>query len=153
MLSPVAKVIEDETQDELYARLYPGTEFWFRYEDMSVGEGYTDHSGDYVFTGSRCEVRLWRHQVVRRTSKGAWVHRYVGFMPNGQFPTFADIRPHVVFVNLGAAKRFAAPTKDEAWVSFKARKARQKSFLEGKLRHVNQALAAERSTEMEETFP
>lgn len=84
----------------------------FRYEDRRVDE----YGG--------VAVRLYEHRVLKTTPCGAWIDH------------FGARR----FVKSDARKRFACPTKEEAMVSFIARKRRQAAILRGQLDGVEEAL-------------
>jgi len=66
--------------------------------------------------------------LIKETPKGYWI----GYMDYNDKPT--------CWVSKTAKKRYAYPTKQEAWDSFKARKARQVNILTKKLDIAKQAL-------------
>lgn len=77
----------------------------------------------------RC-VELQEYEILRTTPKGVWIRRGSSYGLHG------DER----FVLLGARKRFACPTKEEALESFIARKKAQKRIYEARARHAERAL-------------
>lgn len=95
---------------------------WYRYEDRrhAVVNEFDDVVGTYV------KVYLTTLTVTKVTPKGVWVSLGQICAPR--------------FVLLSANKRYAAPTKEEALASLKARKARQISILEGQLGHARDAV-------------
>ena len=62
-------------------------------------------------------VWIYRFRVIRRTKAGAWL----------------DVWGEEKFVLDGAGRRYAYPTEDAAWESFKIRKVRQRQHLEKQL--------------------
>lgn len=72
-------------------------------------------------------VTVHEYPVLRHTAKGVWLEAYYG-------------APR--FVLHGTRKRFACPTVEEAWESFRARKARQARILEAQLQHVREVMNA-----------
>lgn len=86
---------------------------------------YTDHRvGDGEDWASRPTIFLEEHQVQNETPKGYWI----------------SFR----WVSKTSKKRFAHPTKDEAWASFQARKKRQILILSTQLKHAQEAAALSR---------
>jgi hypothetical protein len=84
-------------------------EFLYRYVDVCHCADLNEY--DEPIANTRA-VRLYCHafEIIRRTPSGAWIRLGYDFKK---------------FVNLNAHKRFACPTKEEAWESFRARKKRQ----------------------------
>ena len=101
-------------------------EYLYRYD-------YTNYEAASIFGAPRVEVHPESFLIVKRTPKGAWVNTYFGRK----------------FVNLGARKRWACPTREEAMESFIARKERQLSILKAQARNVEAAL--DRAKEMVST--
>ena len=95
-------------------------EYWYRYHDYRVAEYIYD---DDSFTSSKTKVVLQEVPVNHYTPKGVWL--------DWGGPKF---------VLKDARKRFACPTKEEAMVSFMARKKRQRGILKAQLVHVEDAI-------------
>jgi hypothetical protein len=90
-------------------------EYYYRYETRLEGTGYIDESGDYrPGYGTNLFIELRKYVVVRETLKGVWIDK----------PFFGE-----KFILNSARKRFAYPTKEEAWESFKRRKRRQMAIV------------------------
>ncbi len=98
---------------------------YFRYEEVLVGEGYTDQWGEYVHTGSHVRLQLREYKVLKHTPKGARIDDYT---PGGRF------------VSREWNKQWACPTVEEARLSFIARKRRQARILEARLRQAQVAM-------------
>ncbi|KVP65669.1 hypothetical protein WJ96_04695 [Burkholderia ubonensis] len=94
---------------------------WYRYEDRRVG--HADEWGDLVHVS--VQVSHYTYTVTKVTPKGVWLSS--GFGGSNRF------------VLLGARKRFAHPTKEEALESLMARKARQIRILEKQLEYARTA--------------
>jgi len=92
----------------------------YRYVDTlySRGDGDFDYS-TYV------DVYLLEYDVVKETLKGIWIQ---------------DILGRRRFVNLNSRKKFACLSKEDALISFKARKERQIRILESQLKLAKEAL-------------
>jgi hypothetical protein len=75
----------------------------------------------------RMDVIVMEYPVTRYTPKGVWL----------------DLFGQARFVRTLARKRWACPTKAEAWESFKARKRRQRAILRAQLERVEECLAWE----------
>jgi len=69
------------------------------------------------FENSHGSVWICRFRVIRRTKAGAWL----------------DVWGEEKFVLDGDGKRYAYPTEDAAWESFKIRKMRHRQHLEAQL--------------------
>jgi hypothetical protein len=106
-------------------------EVYYRYEERSVGEGYTDERGEYISTGSHVEVKLETFEVLRHTAKGVWIRN--PYRDNG-------VHGDRQFINDSWRKRFAAPTPEDAFRSFVARKSKQIRLLESKVAVIRQAV-------------
>lgn len=100
-------------------------EVWYRVEDVrfSVADEFGDHAYTYV------RVQVSEYLVIRHTAKGVWLE-------DGWHPPRGRR-----FVLRDARKRFACPTREEAFDSFRARKERQAKILRAQLKHVEDALA------------
>ena len=96
----------------------PGEEYWYRYRDITTG-------GDEDGYGCHAEIILDRFRVSSVTKQGVWIS--TGYAAKK-------------FVLRGARKRWACPTKEEAMVSFIARKKRQLGLLRAQARHVEEVL-------------
>jgi hypothetical protein len=98
-------------------------EHFFRYDDTQFAPPL-DEFENPVGPG-RVVVQLTEFPVIRRTKCGAWVDN------------FGTPR----FVLLSARKQFACPTKEDAKVSFLARKKAQARIYAARLRATNEAIA------------
>ena len=87
----------------------------YRYVDILYG----DDCHTYV------RVYLHDYPIIKETPKGIWINDW----------------SKKRFVNLNARKKFACLTKEDALISFKARKERQIRILESQLRHAKEALS------------
>lgn len=94
---------------------------YYRYEDSLV------HSWDYEYetiTHSRVVVNLKEFDVIKHTRCGVWL----------------DVFGTKKFVKTKARKRWACPSRREAYESFLARKKKQKRILESQLDRVEQSI-------------
>jgi len=98
---------------------------YFRYEELRVGEGYTDQSGEYVVTGSSVRLQLREFRVVKETPCGVRIDDY---SQGGRF------------ISREWNKQWASPTVEGARLSFIARKRRQARILEARLRQAQEAM-------------
>ena len=94
----------------------------YRYVDRLHFTGDDDYTCSVYVT-----IYLEEYNIIKETPKGMWV-----VSPYGG-------RKH--FVNLISRKKFACLSKEEALISFKARKERQIRVLESQLGHAKIALA------------
>ena len=99
-------------------------EFWFRYEDRRYAPP-VDEFDRPIGEGSM-DIMLRKYPVIKYTPKGVWLDL-----------SFNDHR----FVLIGARKRFACPTVEEAKVSFIARKRRQASIYRARMNSAEKAIA------------
>lgn len=109
---------------------------WFRVEDRLVSGGGFDVHGDYQPGSSRVTVVVVKFPVVKYTPKGAWLR--VG----------GERR----FVLREVRRRFAAPTMELATESFIARKKKQASIYETRVKHARRAIQMAESGRITETF-
>jgi len=86
----------------------------YRYNDVLHGDEF--HT--YV------KVYLYEYPVIKETPKGIWIREW----------------GRKRFVNLEARKKFACLSKEDALISFKARKTRQVKILEAQLKNTKEAL-------------
>ena len=93
----------------------------YRYIDVLHSTG-DDEYGYSTYTS----VYLEEYDIIKETPKGMWVAYHFGG------------RKH--FVHLGARKKFACLSKEDAIISFRARKERQVRILESQLKHAKMAL-------------
>lgn len=101
-------------------------EYWYRYDDVAYAAP-VDEYGNPRGVG-RIEVRLSEFLVLKVTLHGVWLD-YITGTAKGRF------------VLRTANKRFACPTKEEALVSYIARKNRQIAILTAQLRRANRGRA------------
>lgn len=108
----------------------------YRYDDRREGGSYFDDDGDYLgSTGyETTKVVLSVFDIVKKTPKGVWVQ--IGY------PVFGKR-----WVSNTSTKRYAYPTKEEAWISFIARKQKQYRILGKKLLSIESILKAQAPTE------
>lgn len=89
-------------------------EMFYRYDECAYFEG-------------RLEVVATEFYVLKHTPCGVWIESRFGSIKR--------------FVLMSARKRYACPTKEEALVSFIARKKRQRGIYQARLEQVEEALA------------
>lgn len=82
----------------------------------------------YRYVNYHDRIYLEAYKVIKTTPKGVWIDM--------------DGCGGKRFVLLDARKHFACPTKEEALISFRARKARQILLLGSQIRNAKAALAA-----------
>jgi hypothetical protein len=100
---------------------------FYRYEDVVYYGGYGAES---------VKILEKEFTVVKETPCGYWVTPMIIFYhPDGKI----DYKL-CKWVSKTSRKRFAYPTKEEAWESFKYRKNRQKQLLTKQLERVNNVL-------------
>lgn len=105
-------------------------EVWYRIVDYWSGAGYTDESGDYHSAGGRQEVEMLELPVIKHTPCGVWLATGPSWRRDGGKR----------WVSRFWNKQYACPYKDQALVSFLARKSRQSSILMSKLAAVDEAI-------------
>lgn len=101
-------------------------EFLYRYDDVAYSPGIDEF--DNPFPGSILKIELSEYKIIKRTNCGVWINLYGGILDSCRF------------VLLGAKKRFACPTKEEAMESFVKRKERQIKILSSQLDRTRKAL-------------
>lgn len=101
-------------------------EIWYRYVDTR--SAYFDSDGDWTGPGSAV-IAGHEYTVIRHTPKGAWIV---------QSPAYKWSRQR--FVRNSSRKKYAYPTKAEAWESFTIRKQRQLQILKSQADHVADVL-------------
>jgi hypothetical protein len=102
-------------------------EILYRYDAVATAPLLDEFENQMGSSG--IALYLHRYQILKRTPKGVWIK--TGW-------TDKDRK----YVRLTARKRYASPTKEEAWESFIARKTRQASIL------YNQMMQAEAMTRL-----
>jgi len=98
---------------------------YFRYDEVLIGEGYTDQCGEYVRTGSRVKLQLHEYRVLKETPRGVRIDDY---SDGGRF------------ISRDWHKQWACPTVEEARQSYIARKRRQVRILEARLATAREAM-------------
>lgn len=101
---------------------------WYRYEDHPVATGYFDEYGDYrpsEYKGAAIHLRAF--MVTKETPCGVWLADEGGVLMDR-------------WVSKTSRKRYAFPTKEEAWESFIARKTKQRRLLFAQLQRVEALL-------------
>lgn len=106
---------------------------YFRYEEVLIGDGYTDVSGEYVSTGSHVRLQLREFQVLKHTPKGVRIDDY-----ETRATATGSVRGR--FISRDWNKQWASPTVEGARLSFIARKKRQARILEAQLRQAQEAM-------------
>jgi len=101
----------------------------FHYKDSLYSSGYYEGSTSHV------TVNILNYQVIRVTPKGCWVSDFYGSKPR--------------FVLNQSRKRFAWATKEDALVSFIARKRRQIRIVRAQLGNAENALFQAEQLQME----
>ena len=105
----------------------------YRYRDVQFGS--CDEYENIIST--RVAVEVMEFDVVKETRCGAWIHYGCQLFQPDVIPPRSELK----FVNFRCRKQFACRTKEEALASFVARKQRQISILNAKLRRAKEALA------------
>lgn len=110
----------------------PNCRVFYRYEDRRKACGYFDESEYYHRSDSETtKIILYYCAVVKETRKGVWIERH------GQKR----------WIGNNWTKRYAYPTKQEAWIGFMARKRKQYRLLIAKLASVKSILEMKHLTE------
>lgn len=105
-----------------------GEKCWYRYQDQPTATGYFDEYGDYCSSGYRgVAIHLRVFTVKKETPCGVWLANECGVSLNR-------------WVSKTSRKKYAFPTKEEAWASFIARKTNQRKLLLSQLRRVEALL-------------
>jgi hypothetical protein len=104
----------------------PLVEVWYRVVDFRYAP--TLDEWDRPQGNGRSAVRVNEYLVLRHTERGVWLH-LDGWGRR--------------FVLRDARRRFACPTREEAWESFRARKQRQLRLLTAQVAHVRLVLEME----------
>ena len=110
-------------------------DYLHRYDDRTYGvlNEWEEISGSYA------KVEESRYKVLSETQCGYWIVIYAFDI---------DDRKNRKWVSKTAKKRYAYPTKNEAMISFKARKNRQIKILTNQLNNVKSVLRS-----VENRFP
>ena len=106
-------------------------EIWYRYDAIHYAPPLDEL--ERPCGNGEIEIRLREFKVIKQTPKGVWVIWKAGI--------FSDSYEEKRFILRDARKRYACPTKEEAAVSFRARKKRQICMLKAQLRDAERALA------------
>jgi hypothetical protein len=105
----------------------PPAEVWYRVVDLRYAP--TLDEWDRPQGNGRSAVQVREYPVLRHTERGVWLE---GYGETGRR-----------FVLRDARKRFACPTREEAWESFRARKQKQLRLLTAQIAHVRRVLEME----------
>lgn len=113
--------------------------FWYRYEDRQYAAPLDEF--DRPCGEGRLELIKRRFSVIRETPTGAWLQEHPIIAPR--------------FAKRDARKRYACPTEIEALQSFFARKQRQVSIYNARIRRAEKAmiLAAREQKNLTENNP
>ncbi len=103
---------------------------WYRYQEVHYSGPVNDY-GDPIPNSGTVEVHLVKFAVTRITPKGVWVAEH---MPMRHDPLYDKLIVH------SWRKKYAHPTKWEALTAFKARKRRNISIYEARIRSIRKAL-------------
>lgn len=96
-----------------------GEKCWYRYQDEPIATGYFDERGVAIY------LRVFA--VKKETPCGVWLANEYGVSLNR-------------WVSKTSRKKYAFPTKEEAWTSFIARKTKQRKLLFAQLQRVEALL-------------
>lgn len=96
-----------------------GEKCWYRYQDEPIATGYFDECGVAIY------LRIFA--VKKETPCGVWLADEYGVSLNR-------------WVSKTSRKKYAFPTKEEAWTSFIARKTKQRRLLFAQLQRVEALL-------------
>jgi hypothetical protein len=107
---------------------------WYRYEDVAYS--IANEFGEHGY--SRIEVHLRKFKLVKRTPKGVWLIPWYEFVD--ETAGWSYLKSVARFVLLGAQRRFACPTQEEAETSFRARKKKQISIYQARIQRAEEAL-------------
>lgn len=115
MRATMSKLVEFGEED-------PSKEYYYRVEGRRIAHGGIDMMGEWEFSGSYSyALHLDRYEVLKHTAKGVWI------ATRGR-PLGNPNNTNATFVNNHTTKRFALPTKEDALISFIARKEREASI-------------------------
>lgn len=99
--------------------------YLYRYEDQLVGNYSFDINGEAIRTGPPSNhVVLRKYRIVKKTPQGHWIESYDGRK----------------YVRETARKRYACTTPELAIESFIARKKRQLSIYQSRVRSIEEAI-------------
>lgn len=102
-------------------------EYWWRVEDITYAPT-ADEYGERRGPGTR-DLHFQSFRVLKHTPKGVWVLRDAFFCVGDDF----DDAPRSFVLKAQGGKRLCHPTKEDALVSYIARKERQARILEARL--------------------
>lgn len=102
-------------------------EYWWRAEDITYAPS-PDEYGDRHGPGTR-DIYFNSFRVLKHTPKGVWVLRDAFFCVGDDF----EDAPKSFVLKAQGGKRLCHPTKEDALVSYIARKERQARILEARL--------------------
>jgi len=108
-------------------------EFFYRYNEIRYSLGVDQW--DDPLPGYNLAITLDKYEVSHHTPKGTWIYIY----HYGLYPLTDEDRPKK-FILASARKKFACPTKEEAWKSFRERKKAQIRILRSQLEQAEAAL-------------
>lgn len=101
---------------------------FYRYEDTATGDG--------------TQVSLRRYYLIKETPKGYWIgDSWYDANPREEDREWVSGQ-HKRWISKTSIKRFAYPTKEEAYDNFRFRKARYISIMEARIRQTQGALHA-----------
>ena len=103
-------------------------DIWYRYMETQYAAPLDEY--ERPMGNGSVQINLTEYHVIKETPKGVWL-RHTGFL----------MYNWKKFVLLGSRKKFACPTKEEAMVSFIARKRAQIRIYKDRLESAEMALA------------
>ncbi len=115
--------------------------YFYRFEDQRYS--VSDEDGDHAYTSYAVECLVF--PVIKYTKCGAWIsyaYRHYPSLPSTERDWSGLHLSGKRFVNLEANKKFALPTIEEAVISYRARKTRQRLIYEARIRGVTEHLEA-----------
>jgi hypothetical protein len=106
-------------------------EYLYKYKDVVYSPGLDPF--DNPLPGYILKVELRQYKIIKKTPQGAWIEYY-----NKPWEKYTPTNDK--FVLLTARKKFACATKEEALVSFRAKKMKQIKILSAQLEKAKKAL-------------
>ena len=103
---------------------------WYRYQEVHIAPPYDIERDTFCGRGT-VKVYLVKFAVTRITPKGIWVAEH---MPMAHDPRYDKLIVHTW------RKKYAHPTEWEAYTAFRARKLKNISIYEARIRSIREAL-------------
>lgn len=105
----------------------------YRFEDRRYS--VSDEYGEHAYTSYQCVLLVF--PIIKYTKCGMWIwtgYSHYPMLPHAYDPTKDYVAGCKRFVNSEANKRYALPTIDEAYVSYMARKNREISIYNARIK-------------------